>query len=105
MYILVRCLLSRYTLSRHALPDLFRIISLLLLFFFFSSRRRHTRSLCDWSSDVCSSDLGNAVATFSALTKRRRRPVATSSPHNSFVSSLPCPFESRNETVRPSGVH
>src|SRR5438132_14375823 len=27
-------------------------------FFFFSSRRRHTRSLCDWSSDVCSSDLG-----------------------------------------------
>src|SRR5260221_7601041 len=27
------------------------------LFFFFSSRRRHTRSLCDWSSDVCSSDL------------------------------------------------
>src|SRR5260221_6720064 len=27
------------------------------LLFFFSSRRRHTRSLCDWSSDVCSSDL------------------------------------------------
>src|SRR5260221_2514333 len=25
--------------------------------FFFTSRRRHTRSLCDWSSDVCSSDL------------------------------------------------
>src|SRR5204863_6681536 len=24
---------------------------------FFSSRRRHTRSLRDWSSDVCSSDL------------------------------------------------
>src|SRR4030095_3027843 len=22
-----------------------------------ASRRRHTRSLCDWSSDVCSSDL------------------------------------------------
>src|SRR5204863_3974147 len=27
-------------------------------FFFFSSRRRHTISLRDWSSDVCSSDLG-----------------------------------------------
>src|SRR5580698_11330250 len=27
-------------------------------FFFFSSRRRHTRLTCDWSSDVCSSDLG-----------------------------------------------
>src|SRR5215211_5850756 len=30
----------------------------MIFFFFFSSRRRHTRSLCDWSSDVCSSDLG-----------------------------------------------
>src|SRR5437899_10426174 len=28
------------------------------LSFFFSSRRRHTRCLSDWSSDVCSSDLG-----------------------------------------------
>src|SRR5256886_5894274 len=27
------------------------------LIFFFSSRRRHTRFDCDWSSDVCSSDL------------------------------------------------
>src|SRR5438270_2824159 len=27
------------------------------IFFFFSSRRRHTRFDCDWSSDVCSSDL------------------------------------------------
>src|SRR5699024_11756047 len=26
--------------------------------FFVSSRRRHTRSKRDWSSDVCSSDLG-----------------------------------------------
>src|SRR5256886_7852370 len=30
---------------------------LLFVFFFFSSRRRHTRFDCDWSSDVCSSDL------------------------------------------------
>src|SRR4030066_1259201 len=29
----------------------------MFLFFFFSSRRRHTRFKCDWSSDVCSSDL------------------------------------------------
>src|SRR5256886_15002684 len=28
-----------------------------MLIFFFSSRRRHTRFDCDWSSDVCSSDL------------------------------------------------
>src|SRR6266567_2380919 len=32
-------------------------LQLPLLFFFFSSRRRHTRFDCDWSSDVCSSDL------------------------------------------------
>src|ERR1039457_3523671 len=30
----------------------------MLYFFFFSSRRRHTRLQGDWSSDVCSSDLG-----------------------------------------------
>src|SRR5438034_2158475 len=38
-----------------------------IIFFFFSSRRRHTRSLCDWSSGVCSSDLvlvGNALPGF-----------------------------------------
>src|SRR5258706_3358196 len=30
--------------------------------FFFSSRRRHTRLVSDWSSDVCSSDLGRQTA-------------------------------------------
>src|SRR5579862_5150890 len=30
---------------------------MLICVFFFSSRRRHTRWNCDWSSDVCSSDL------------------------------------------------
>src|SRR5947209_18221189 len=29
-----------------------------MVLFFFSSRRRHTRYWRDWSSDVCSSDLG-----------------------------------------------
>ena len=29
-----------------------------IFFFVFSSRRRHTRYIGDWSSDVCSSDLG-----------------------------------------------
>src|SRR5438034_1166720 len=33
------------------------VLRMIFLLFFFSSRRRHTRSLCDWSSDVCSSDL------------------------------------------------
>src|SRR5689334_24606067 len=35
----------------------FCIIFRFFFFFFFSSRRRHTRWNCDWSSDVCSSDL------------------------------------------------
>src|SRR6266436_6957377 len=34
---------------------------LFIFFFFFSSRRRHTRCSRDWSSDVCSSDLGKRV--------------------------------------------
>src|SRR5260370_12034220 len=34
-----------------------RLRGRMLIFFFFSSRRRHTRFKCDWSSDVCSSDL------------------------------------------------
>src|SRR5205807_3968807 len=33
----------------------------------FSSRRRHTRLQGDWSSDVCSSDLGQTVRTVRGL--------------------------------------
>src|SRR5260370_14972293 len=47
-------------------------------FFFFSSRRRHTRFKCDWSSDVCSSDLSHA-ASFARVRQaaaRARRAVA-----------------------------
>src|SRR5205085_5327061 len=36
--------------------------ALVYCFFFFSSRRRHTRFDCDWSSDVCSSDLESRKA-------------------------------------------
>src|SRR5256886_4114063 len=45
-----------------------------LLNFFFSSRRRHTRFDCDWSSDVCSSDLSTVVEN---LDKRGDEIVAT----------------------------
>src|SRR5688572_32612651 len=37
-------------------------INVVFVFVFFSSRRRHTRFDCDWSSDVCSSDLVAADA-------------------------------------------
>src|SRR5690606_40116476 len=36
----------------------FIFVSYVFFLFFFSSRRRHTRFSRDWSSDVCSSDLG-----------------------------------------------
>src|SRR5260370_13157252 len=36
-------------------------------YFFFSSRRRHTRFKCDWSSDVCSSDLTDHKRAEAAL--------------------------------------
>src|SRR2546430_7114601 len=41
--------------------------------FFFSSRRRHTRFDCDWSSDVCSSDL-SAAAPEKAMDENSRAP-------------------------------
>src|SRR2546427_1573355 len=40
----------------------------LSVFFFFSSRRRHTRFDCDWSSDVCSSDLAFLAAQIGSST-------------------------------------
>src|SRR5690349_24719819 len=48
-----------------------------MMVFFFSSRRRHTRSLRDWSSDVCSSDLlglraGHDLLDADALVARLR---------------------------------
>src|SRR5207237_6729321 len=46
----------------------------------FSSRRRHTRFKCDWSSDVCSSDLELSLASGLESTKAniRRLMVSTS---------------------------
>src|SRR2546430_873702 len=40
--------------------------------FFFSSRRRHTRFDCDWSSDVCSSDLVHVGRRQLDVAERRR---------------------------------
>src|SRR3712207_8086054 len=46
---------------------LFVIVRQFSFFFFFSSRRRHTRYWRDWSSDVCSSDLGAVTGLVSLL--------------------------------------
>src|ERR1022692_3805228 len=47
-----------------------RATMLSLLVLFFSSRRRHTRLQGDWSSDVCSSDLGGPFADPQGLLQR-----------------------------------
>src|SRR5256886_6791018 len=51
-----------------------------VVFFFFSSRRRHTRFDCDWSSDVCSSDLA-------------ARPTPTPTPSERPKTPLDLPFK------------
>src|SRR5256886_6204651 len=45
--------------------------------FFFSSRRRHTRFDCDWSSDVCSSDLAADIPG-----SKQHRQLCILFPHN-----------------------
>src|SRR5689334_23687091 len=58
---------------------------LFFFFFFFSSRRRHTRWNCDWSSDVCSSDLrmsGRDIrsAYRSRMTRTKRTRLVSAGP-------------------------
>src|SRR5438132_12615054 len=79
------------------------IFLLALLFFFFSSRRRHTRSLCDWSSDVCSSDLcleGDRIATrdvpaLTALNERLR---------DDYIADCQRGIDRWNRTIKEHGI-
>src|SRR5256886_10959737 len=64
--------------------------------FFFSSRRRHTRFDCDWSSDVCSSDLASpraAATLFDGMLRARGRalrvPAATARRAPAVAASTP----------------
>src|SRR5260370_30318624 len=50
-------------------------------FFFFSSRRRHTRFKCDWSSDVCSSDLWSLAVSIETA-EELRHAMDTASDHD-----------------------
>src|SRR5260221_3553077 len=52
-----------------------------------SSRRRHTRSLCDWSSDVCSSDLIKK-AEDRLLFKDAMRKIGLATPQSQLVNSV-----------------
>src|SRR5437867_8837053 len=59
-----------------------------LVFFFFSSRRRHTRSYGDWSSDVCSSDLGLSWLAGDNSEDTRRMPDTKTPSQSKTVSHL-----------------
>src|SRR6267143_3147556 len=61
------------------------------LFFFFSSRRRHTRWNCDWSSDVCSSDLHGRSMGSLALTASKYTQQADFFPTMPGVTHVPYP--------------
>src|SRR5215204_2226417 len=76
--------------------------------FFFSSRRRHTRSLCDWSSDVCPSDLAGVHLELLRPGQRRAvdrglRPAgAVGGAFEQVGADL---LERELEQVRPEPVH
>src|SRR5690606_40220214 len=55
---------------------------------FFSSRRRHTRFSRDWSSDVCSSDLGTVeadIVRFDSIDARRAAPEGSLAGKIAFI--------------------
>src|SRR6266481_7763533 len=79
--------------------------------FFFSSRRRHTRWNCDWSSDVCSSDL--AIDGAAGLANLAAGPTAVGEDASTLAAQLAgdgaqsrpasrsCPAECRGAECAP----
>src|SRR5260370_30413295 len=65
--------------------------------FFFSSRRRHTRFKCDWSSDVCSSDL--RIPSLGVL------PIFTGLPHIPTGTGNTQPLSPLDSTPTPTSHH
>src|SRR2546430_6130453 len=59
--------------------------------FFFSSRRRHTRFDCDWSSDVCSSDLLAHELDMLPLVRKTESGVASRFADLQGLQDLPAP--------------
>src|SRR5688572_14131973 len=73
------------------------------VFFFFSSRRRHTRFDCDWSSDVCSSDLDGSSDPESLLAADRAVYAAGWSRDGLLVYSDVHPTNQFDIWVKPLG--
>src|SRR6266508_368839 len=61
-----------YIIQTSLLFFFFISYKIIFFFFFFSSRRRHTRWPRDWSSDVCSSDLGSRIEDRGSRIEDRR---------------------------------
>src|SRR6266849_9974183 len=77
--------------------------------FFFSSRRRHTSSTRDWSSDVCSSDLGESWPIFHARVDRawqaiQARAAEADSPLAVITHGLVCRSIAARHVVLPDGI-
>src|SRR2546430_8061818 len=67
-----------------------------VFFFFFSSRRRHTRFDCDWSSDVCSSDLDGSPSAALRLIYWRLLALAEGAGHGWRVTAeTPAEYQRR----------
>src|SRR6266480_6615804 len=77
----------------------FLVIFFFFFFFFFSSRRRHTRLTCDWSSDVCSSDLGSVSRTHSGNNAAAASDAAETYPESHSVAA-----QMGSEIARESGA-
>src|SRR5207253_4818229 len=79
----------------------------LLSLFFFSSRRRHTRWPRDWSSDVCSSDLGSydQFAVFGLTISRSPRSRAASARQTGDLQRDVDEYEGVAESGEYAGNH
>src|SRR2546430_6984709 len=73
-------------------------LRLRVIVFFFSSRRRHTRFDCDWSSDVCSSDL-LTLPSLHVWMQVRNHTSSTTVPHKNLGILLWIESGSAHETL------
>src|SRR6266571_5282715 len=75
------------------------------VFFFFSSRRRHTRLTCDWSSDVCSSDLINYRRREQSACGRPRPPTHKFQPKVQEPETQQCSGAAKHDSVPCRKLH
>src|SRR2546430_10005291 len=73
--------------------------------FFFSSRRRHTRFDCDWSSDVCSSDLRADLQRSRDLAARRVISKAEQDASESKFNRLKAVVDQMSSMISKKEVH